>query len=160
MRYYASKEKMPDYGFSPDAEFPLINIEKGGVNRAADPRGSRRRGRRRDSGTFELYAGERPNVVPAHAEGASLRRRPREDRLHSKALKNRRRSRDVKLTTEKLSVRDLGDGRAEISAEGMLSPRRLLPEQGVNAAGMLMIALEQPERGQGAIAAGADTLAE
>ena len=27
MLYYASKEKMPDYGFSPDAEFPVINIE-------------------------------------------------------------------------------------------------------------------------------------
>ena len=31
MRHYASVNKMPDYGFSPDAEFPVINIEKGGL---------------------------------------------------------------------------------------------------------------------------------
>ena len=31
MEYYKSKLPAPDYGFSPDAEFPVINIEKGGL---------------------------------------------------------------------------------------------------------------------------------
>lgn len=29
IEYYFSKEKLPDWGFTPDAEFPLINGEKG-----------------------------------------------------------------------------------------------------------------------------------
>ena len=32
MRYYREHSDLPDYGFSPDAEYPLINIEKGGLN--------------------------------------------------------------------------------------------------------------------------------
>ena len=68
MRYYASKMKMPDYGFSPDAEFPVINIEKGGVHmRIAKAVAN-------DEGAalpvYSLYAGERPNVVPAEARAA------------------------------------------------------------------------------------------
>ena len=31
MRYYAAHTQTPDYGFSPDAEYPVINIEKGGL---------------------------------------------------------------------------------------------------------------------------------
>ena len=31
MKHYASCVKLPDYGFSPDAEYPVINIEKGGL---------------------------------------------------------------------------------------------------------------------------------
>lgn len=29
IKYYFEKEKRPDYGFTPDADFPLINGEKG-----------------------------------------------------------------------------------------------------------------------------------
>lgn len=29
MRYYLSKVKAPDFGFTPDADFPAINGEKG-----------------------------------------------------------------------------------------------------------------------------------
>ena len=31
MRYYFDKEPMPDYGFTPDGEFPAINGEKGSM---------------------------------------------------------------------------------------------------------------------------------
>ena len=65
MRYYASKLKMPDYGFSPDAEFPVINIEKGGVNVELTYRGEGES--EAEIPVYQLYAGERPNVVPAHA---------------------------------------------------------------------------------------------
>ena len=61
MRYYASKLKMPDYGFSPDAEFPVINIEKGGVNVELSYRGEGED--EAEIPVYELYAGERPNVV-------------------------------------------------------------------------------------------------
>ena len=65
MRYYASKLKMPDYGFSPDAEFPVINIEKGGVNLRLSKVTGGEDGA--DIPVYSLYAGERPNVVPAEA---------------------------------------------------------------------------------------------
>jgi succinyl-diaminopimelate desuccinylase len=34
MAYYRAHSDLPDYGFSPDAEYPLINIEKGGLTLA------------------------------------------------------------------------------------------------------------------------------
>jgi succinyl-diaminopimelate desuccinylase len=59
IEHYLKHEKMPSVGFSPDADFPVINREKGIVN-------------------FELLfalpedisicGGERPNVVPSHCE--------------------------------------------------------------------------------------------
>ena len=66
MRYYASKEKMPDYGFSPDAEFPVINLEKGGLNLLLSkyvPENDESAIR-----ILSLYAGVRPNVVPGTAK--------------------------------------------------------------------------------------------
>lgn len=61
MRYYASKLKMPDYGFSPDAEFPVINTEKGGLTLelTAVNKG--------EALIREIYAGERANIVPGMA---------------------------------------------------------------------------------------------
>lgn len=133
MRYYASKLKMPDYGFSPDAEFPVINIEKGGVNVELSYRGEGEN--EAEIPVYQLYAGERPNVVPAHAyaivgtEKVSCAEIEKRIADHAAAVH------------QKLSVKDLGDGRAEISAEGVLS-HGSLPELGVNAASVLLIALK------------------
>lgn len=140
MRYYASKLKMPDYGFSPDAEFPVINIEKGGVNVELSYRGEGEA--EADIPVYELYAGERPNVVPAHAyaivgtEKVSCAEIEKRIADHAAAVH------------QKLSVKDLGDGRAEISAEGVLS-HGSLPELGVNAASVLLIALKAIGAGGG-----------
>lgn len=65
MAYYARARKMPDYGFSPDAQYPLINIEKGGLAlRLSKVTGG-------ETGAFipvySLYAGIRQNVVPGAA---------------------------------------------------------------------------------------------
>lgn len=132
MRYYASKVKMPDYGFSPDAGFPVINIEKGGVNVELTCRGCGEA--EAEIPVYELCAGERPNVVPASAravvgtEKVSLKALNEKIKAHADEAK------------QKLSVKDLGGGRAEITAEGVLS-HGSLPEQGVNAASVLLIAL-------------------
>lgn len=140
MRYYASKLKMPDYGFSPDAEFPVINIEKGGVNVELSYRGEGENDA--EIPVYELYAGERPNVVPAHAyaivgtEKVSCAEIEKKIAAHAAAV------------GQKLSVKDLGDGRAEISAEGVLS-HGSLPELGVNAASVLLIALKAIGAGAG-----------
>ena len=140
MRYYASKLKMPDYGFSPDAEFPVINIEKGGVNVELSYRGAGENAA--EIPVYKLYAGERPNVVPAHAyaivgtEKVSCAEIEKRIAAHAAAVH------------QKLSVKDLGDGRAEISAEGVLS-HGSLPELGVNAASVLLIALKAIGAGAG-----------
>jgi len=55
MDYYASKIKMPDEGFSPDGDFPVINVEKGlvhfEINAGKLPEG------------VVVYGGARPNIV-------------------------------------------------------------------------------------------------
>ena len=128
MRYYASKEKMPDYGFSPDAGFPVINIEKGGVNVELRWEGKLDA----EMPVLELYAGERPNVVPAFAK-AIVGGNAAEIIAKIEAY--------AQESGRKLSAKDLGDDKVEIAAEGVLS-HAAWPEGGVNAAGMLLIALK------------------
>lgn len=140
MRYYASKEKMPDYGFSPDAQFPLINIEKGGLNVEITHRGAGEDGA--EIPVYEISAGERPNVVPAFAQAVVG-----VEKLGVAALKERIDA-HAAAAGRTISVRDLGGGRAEIDAQGVLS-HGSLPEQGVNAASVLIIALEAIGAGGG-----------
>lgn len=144
MHYYASKEKMPDYGFSPDADFPVINIEKGGLGlllSAYMPEG--------DEKLLELHAGERPNVVPGIATAL----------LKIDDLKAFRA--EVEKTAQargfKLTVEDAGEGRARLTAEGV-SAHASQPWLGVNAAGALLIALKEMGIGGNGVAALADKL--
>ena len=59
MEYYGAHEKIPDMGFSPDANFPLINTEKGMMVLALRAPAAR-------SGlqVLELFTGDRVNVIP------------------------------------------------------------------------------------------------
>lgn len=61
LQYYLTKEKMPDLGFAPDANFPLIFGEKGIMNGMFT-------GSCEDNGLYQLNFGERTNVVPDKAE--------------------------------------------------------------------------------------------
>ncbi|MDH6364248.1 dipeptidase PepV [Enterococcus sp. PF1-24] len=63
MDYYFQKEEKPDFGFSPDAEFPIINGEKGNVSMRAHFAGT-------NGGTFTLKSftgGLRENMVVGKA---------------------------------------------------------------------------------------------
>ena len=141
MLHYASKVRLPDYGFSPDAEFPVINIEKGGVNlRLSKVTGG-------EEGAalpvYSLYAGERPNVVPAEASavvglnGMSL------DALNAKlsAIASAHEHFQLKAVSE-------GEGRAKIVATGV-NGHAAMPYRAVNAAGMLLVALSALGAGGG-----------
>lgn len=149
MRYYATKVRMPDYGFSPDAEFPVINIEKGGlglvVSQYTGGEGEA------DIAVESLYAGERPNVVPGTAR-AVLR----------VADMQAFRASVARVAAEKnlrLSVAEEA-GKAVLTAEG-LNAHASTPQLGVNAAGALLIALKElgaGGRSKSAIAALADKL--
>ena len=136
MRYYASKVKMPDYGFSQDASFPLINIEKGGLNVELTFHGAGEAGA--EIPVYEIYAGERPNVVPAFARAVVGTEKVSVGELEAK----------LAAVGQECNLRDLGGGRAEITAEGVLS-HGSLPELGVNAASKLMIALNAIGAGSG-----------
>ena len=137
MRYYASRMQVPDYGFSPDAMFPLINIEKGGLNvqltlRCAGEADA-------EIPVYEIYAGERANVVPAFERAVVGTQKVSCEELKAKFA----------AAGQACDVRDLGDGRAELTAEGVLS-HGSLPELGVNAVSKLMIALNAIGAGGGA----------
>ena len=60
MAYYKEHAVMPRSGFSPDAEYPVINIEKGGCNLMI-------RGRQAGLKALEMNVDERPNVVTGFA---------------------------------------------------------------------------------------------
>ena len=141
MRHYAGKVKMPDYGFSPDAEFPVINIEKGGVNMRLSKVTGGEDGA--DIPVCSLYAGERPNVVPAEATAVvgleNITLDALNDRLSAIAAKH-----------EKFNLKAVaeGEGRAKITATGV-NAHAAMPERGVNAAGMLLIALKELGAGGG-----------
>ena len=141
MRHYAGKVKMPDYGFSPDADYPLINIEKGGIGIVLSAVSDGEDGA--DIPVCSLYAGERPNVVPAEATAVvgleNITLDALNDRLSAIAAKH-----------EKFNLKAVaeGEGRAKITATGV-NAHAAMPERGVNAAGMLLIALKELGAGGG-----------
>ncbi len=64
IKHYLETEKEPDFGFSPDAAFPIINGEKGNATVFIETKGAV------DGGSEELVqfeAGLRPNMVPQEA---------------------------------------------------------------------------------------------
>lgn len=153
MRHYAEvAPSLPDYGFSPDAEFPCINIEKGGLGALLS----------KDCGAedgallpvLRMTAGERCNVVPGKAY-ATL------DYSHVgyDALRSQVEAVAERLGFELVLTRET-DSTATLMAVGE-SAHASLPHLGKNAAGMLLIALKELRAGGGcasAIACLADKL--
>lgn len=140
MRYYAAHEKMPDYGFSPDASFPLIYIEKGGCFVELRISGCDEAGA--EILVLELYAGERPNVVPAAAKAIVSVENVGIDQLKARV------SAYATKIGKNIVVNALDDKKAEIITEGVLS-HGSLPEQGVNAASILLMTLNEIGAGSG-----------
>lgn len=66
MSYFKEKVKDPLVGFSPDATFPVINREKGILNITL------RRDFENKNDILKVSGGERPNMVPDHAEAEFL----------------------------------------------------------------------------------------
>ena len=141
MRHYASKLEMPNYGFSPDAEFPVINIEKGGMNVLI----SKVTGGEEHASipVYSLYAGERPNVVPAEATAVVGLEHVSLDVLRDKLA-------TIEAAHDKFRLAAVpeGEGRAKVIATGV-NAHAAMPERGVNAAGMLLIALKELGAGGG-----------
>ncbi|MGI6699317.1 MAG: Sapep family Mn(2+)-dependent dipeptidase [Christensenellales bacterium] len=63
MRYYAQHATLPRSGFSPDADYPVINIEKGGMHISIEAELPTE-----GLQVLSFNTGERPNVVPGSAK--------------------------------------------------------------------------------------------
>ena len=148
MQHYASCIKMPDYGFSPDAEFPVINIEKGGMSilLTAVSDGEEQA----ELPIYELYAGERQNVVPGTAMAVIGVKD--EDAFKADF------ARIIEKTGFDVKYVKNVNGRYTLTATG-LSAHASMPWMGKNAAGMLLIVLSELKAG-GGIRQAVKTLAE
>ncbi len=67
MDHYFEVEDMPDFGFSPDANFPVINGEKGNVSVYLESGG---KGEGEEMSLLHFQSGLRENMVPQDAEAA------------------------------------------------------------------------------------------
>ena len=139
MQYYKKKFGATDYGFSPDADFPVINIEKGGCGLTLSAYSPDEEGA--EIPVYNLYAGERPNVVPGVATALLGYEKTGFDALKAK----------ISEAAERLGFKcalEEKDGRALLSVEGV-SAHASLPHLGKNAAGMLFILLADIGTGGG-----------
>lgn len=121
--YYLDREKAPDYGFSPDAEFPIIHAEKGTIRFMYHLPES-------DSDIVELHAGTRLNVVPDLAVAKIKGISPQEvlacaDKLQLKAKINAH----------------AREGQTTIEVHGV-SSHACYPENGINAIQNLLLLLK------------------
>ncbi len=125
--HYLEAEHAPDYGFSPDASYPLINLEKGLLNvagRCAAPVSAE--GLR----VVSISAGQRPNVIPGRAEAVLFA--PDPDAL-TKALGSAALGLEDKARVH-LSI----DGHtATLACDGVVG-HASTPEKGRNAASLLL----------------------
>ncbi len=138
MKYYAKRCDLPDYGFSPDAEFPVINIEKGGLSLTL---GCVTGGESSsDIQVKELYAGVRQNVVPGAARAVL---RVKDEAGFYESLRSVKEKTGYTLECEKLKNGDI-----RLTAIGK-SAHASMPYLGFNAAGALLIALDMLKAGGG-----------
>jgi succinyl-diaminopimelate desuccinylase len=123
--YYKSHAVMPDIGFSPDACYPVINIEKGLCHLSLDARPDH-------SGlkVLSLHAGERVNVIPGTASALVEGDKHTIDKVK-------------KIESEigyPLDAR-MEDGKVRITATG-ITGHAAIPEIARNAIGQLLTALK------------------
>lgn len=113
VNHYFKKESMPDLGFAPDANFPLIYGEKGIMTTEFS-------GHVEPNGLYELHFGERTNVVPDKAY--AVVNKGLEDTFMEYLSKNH----------YKGQVEDLGDGKVKLMTFGR-NAHAMEPNDGLNA---------------------------
>lgn len=134
MTHYLDKEPAPTLGFSPDAEFPLINGEKGNVTFETHFGGQ-------NAGDFTLRdfeSGLRPNMVPRDAQATVIV--PDQDKLKT--------SFDMFLAHAPVTgeVTALADGALQLNVVGKAA-HGMEPKNGINAGTYLATFLGQFEFG-------------
>ena len=134
MDYYFRKEKMPDYGFTPDGDFPAIHGEKGVLIFEIAKKFPKNNG-----GGLELRSlsgGNAPNMVAEKARAVVKADDPKiYEQIKEKAAAFRGE------TGYKLHVKGVGKS-LELTTEG-ISAHGATPEAGLNAISILMAFLGQ-----------------
>ncbi|MGB9666687.1 MAG: dipeptidase PepV [Candidatus Cryosericum sp.] len=125
--YYFKKYGIPEAGFSPDAEFPIVNGEKGILNLQLVGHGARGGILRHAEG------GTRSNVVPQHAEALLVADHDKLQRLQG--LIDRLPREDFSVSTT------LASGELKVEVEGVPA-HASTPEKGRNAIGKLLQILD------------------
>lgn len=124
LKYYEKKVGLPDMGFSPDANFPLINTEKGIMQLTLHAPMA-------DDRLLEIASGTRCNIVPNLAT-AVLAGDWREAAADAFDVDDE----DCQLETE------LSDGNTRLTVTGVAA-HASFPEKGKNAAKMLIAVLNK-----------------
>lgn len=126
MAYYKKTGEMPRSGFSPDADYPVINIEKGGchVRFAAELS-------RDGLQVLSMQVGERPNVIPGFASALV----EGDEALAARA----------KAAGEKLGfpvTATMGNGAVIIETTGVTG-HAAFPDHGRNAIGQMLLIFKE-----------------
>lgn len=117
--YKREGHPLPDYGFTPDGEFPIINREKGNVELNLKFKNEKCEG---DFEVLDLKSGEAINSVP---DFATLKIKGDYEALVKKVSQ-------YKIITNKLSIRKEAQDVSVITAHGKAT-HSSMPEQGDNA---------------------------
>ncbi len=135
MKYYQQKIGLPRVGFSPDAEFPLINTEKGichlTLTAKLAPEGNCH------VPVYAMHSGERANVIPGVAEaeiGGDAQWVTEEIQAFSRR------------TGYPLTVEPMDNGHLRVVCTGVTG-HASMPEHGENAAAHLLQALHAIKAG-------------
>ena len=134
MEYYRKHADMPAFGFSPDADYPVINTEKGicSIDLTADLSGEEGA----EYPDYSITAGERRNVIPglacAEIGCADL------DALRAK----------LAATDYDVAAEPLENGRVRLVSTGVTG-HAAFPYHAKNAAGQLLLALAAIGAGRG-----------
>lgn len=126
MAYYTAHETMPRMGFSPDADYPVINIEKGMV--ALELRAPLAK---TGLQILRWSTGERTNVIPGHAEALIKGGKEMIEKVNAI-------SRQYGWPVEA----HMTEGGVCIKAEG-IPGHAAYPEAGRNAIGQMLITLKE-----------------
>jgi succinyl-diaminopimelate desuccinylase len=141
MDYYFAKEPVPDYGFSPDAGYPIIHAEKGYYVIKLRWTQVEQTGRDVESADFqliELVGGVAPNVVPEKCQAIVEASGDTADRLLHAADEH-----------ERIVAERLADGRVGLTATGK-SGHGSYPPSGINAIAHMTAFLVEQARATGA----------
>lgn len=127
IRHYQEHAQMPDFGFSPDAAYPVINTEKGILHLRLTAKCD-------CASVRKIAAGERPNVIPglAVAEIACADFEALQAKVAAIAEE----------TGFDLSLEPMEEGFAKLISEGVPG-HASMPQHGKNAAGRLLVALNR-----------------
>ncbi len=133
LKYYYSKEEEAKYTFTPDADFPLINIEKGRLANVFTAEGEQESCADAAFRVLNLHAGDKVNVIPGKAQ---MELTGAEAEILTKAAEE-----TGKETGTSITVKQEGD-RSIIEVSGKTG-HAAHPEGGVNALTALLALLKK-----------------